>query len=126
MGFVNDGTDDAYGSHAWYTFKDQITDIALCSPLHPGSQPPGAVIIQGVEIALGHRWTYHLERPIAGLEFARKALSCDDPMIAEEVARAEQRHVQMLSVATDNKRIREYLDTAPDGMNYAKIAAMVR
>ncbi|MBV8524244.1 MAG: lasso peptide biosynthesis protein [Acetobacteraceae bacterium] len=47
VGFVNDGTDVAYSSHAWYEIDGLITDVALCRPEKPRFQKAGPVTILG-------------------------------------------------------------------------------
>lgn len=49
VGFVNDGTDELYASHAWFEFHGLRTDLTLCRPMHPEVQQRGPLVIHGVE-----------------------------------------------------------------------------
>ena len=75
IGFVNDGTDDLYPSHAWYEFKCQTTDLAISQPLRPDVQPAGPLTIQGICFSPGHEYSYHRERPMSALLALREMIS---------------------------------------------------
>jgi hypothetical protein len=125
IGFVNDGTDDLYASHAWFMFRDQRTDLSLCRPMSPEVQKRGPLVIQGRIIAEGWpRYTYHVQRPPAGLAVIKQLMS--DPSTRSMVAEQEELHLRMLATANDNALIRAYLDGAPDGLTYDRMAAAVR
>jgi hypothetical protein len=125
VGFVNDGTDELYASHAWLEFRGQRTDLTLCRPMNPDVQQRGQLVIHGRVIADGWpRYTYHLHRPREGLRVVEQMLanSSTRPMVAEQ----EERHLRMVATTKTNALIRAYLDGAPDGLTYDRIAAAVK
>jgi len=125
IGFVNDGTDDLYASHAWLEFRGQRTDLTLCRPMKPELQHRGQLIIHGRVIAEGWaQYTYHLHRPSEGLRVVQQMMA--DPKARPVVAEQEELHLRMVSVAKDNALIRAYLDAAPDGLTYDHIATAVK
>ncbi len=112
VGFVNDGTDDLYVSHAWLDYRGQVTDISLAAPQHPDIQPPGPVLIHGFEMWKGWRYSYHEHRPPLGLQAVQRLLN--NPRDRPHVQQAEELHLTMVARAKSNDLIRAYLDSAPD------------
>ena len=125
VGFVNDGTDHAYASHAWYEFAGTRTDLALWRPLRPDVQRPGPLVVQGVELRPGHRWSYHRERPAEGMALVFSLLQPSSPHMSA-VRELEERHRTMSACAGRDDLIRAYLDGAPDGWLYERMAGFVR
>ncbi len=124
IGFVNDGTDALYSSHAWYTYQGQLTDLTLCRPLRPQVQKAGPLIIHGRTYAKGwDRYTYHLQRPPEGQAVIEQLLA--DTTVGSQIEAGEKLHFQMLVTADNDEPIRVYLDLAPDGVNYNKLAEAV-
>ena len=122
---MNDGTDDVYASHAWYEFKGQLTDIAISKPLRPDVQPRGPLTIQGIEFARGHRWTYHREMPLTGVQLVQQMMRLADPNMAGMLRQQEEIHVAMQTRSSDDSLIRAFLDQAPDGWTYQRIASAI-
>ena len=59
LGYINDGTDKVYASHARVEQNRRRTDVAT-----PFNRPPlGTAYILGEVHERNHPWTYHLERP---------------------------------------------------------------
>jgi hypothetical protein len=121
IGYVNDGTDQLYSSHAWFTFRSRVTDLAISRPLHPDLQKAGPLVIHGQEIRTGWRWTYHKTRPPEGEIQTRQLLL--DPSVGRQMREAEDLHQAMAATAKNDDLIRAYLDRAPDGLTYEIIAA---
>lgn len=122
IGFVNDGTDELYSSHAWVLFRDKITDLALSRPLNAEIQKPGPLIIHGREVKPGWRgWTYHEKRPPEGNRAIKDLLS--DPGVAPAIRELEKRHLHMMATAKSSSLIREYLDGADESLNYDLMVA---
>jgi hypothetical protein len=121
VGFVNDGTDDVFASHAWYEFRGKMTDLAISRPLNPHLQRPGPVTIHGLEIRPGWTWTYHREEPPEGRAALEALLARPEmaPRVQEELARRQR----MAMIATDLDMIRDYLDRADNGLTYDVMAA---
>ena len=125
VGFVNDGTDELYASHAWYEFRGRRTDLTLCRPLRPEVQQRGPLVIHGKVITAGWpKYTYHKDRPPEGLAEIEQLMS--DPTTRPMIAEQEELHLRMAAIARDNALIRTYLDDAPDGLTYERIAVAVR
>ncbi|WP_347403231.1 hypothetical protein [Limobrevibacterium gyesilva] len=125
VGFVNDGTDELYASHAWLEFRGQRTDLTLCRPMSPEVQKRGQLVIHGRVIAEGwSRYTYHMHRPLEGLRVIQQMMS--NPSTRPMVAEQEELHLRMVATAKNNTLIRAYLDGAPDGLTYDRIATAVK
>ena len=123
VGFVNDGTDHLFSSHAWFTFRGQMTDLAISRPLRPQVQRPGPVTIQGYELKPGWKWTYHLTEPPEG-SVAVEALRADQRYRAF-IEDEESLRRRMVARSTDLNAIREYLDGADNGLTYEALARAV-
>jgi len=125
VGFVNDGTDELYASHAWLEFRGQRTDLTLCRPLNSGVQRRGQLVIHGRVIVEGwSQYTYHLQRPSDGLRVIEQMMA--DPSTRPIVAEQDGLHLRMVNTVKDNALIRAYLDGAPDGLTYDCIATAVK
>jgi hypothetical protein len=125
IGFVNDGTDDLYASHAWFEFRGQQTDLTLCRPMSPEVQKRGPLVIHGRVIAEGWpRYTYHMHRPPEGSAVIAQLMS--DPATQPMVDEQEQLHLRMVTTAKDDALILAYLNGAPDGLTYDRIARAVK
>jgi AIG2 family protein len=125
VGFVNDGTDDLFSSHAWYVSDGRITDLAISRPLEPTVQRPGPLTILGQELQPGWKWTYYAERAHAGRAVIEQLLADPDPQIREAISGAERLHKQMIATSKSYDDIRTYLDAAPDGLTYEVLAKRV-
>lgn len=123
VGFVNDGTDDLYSSHAWFEFNGSKTDLGLSRPLHPELQKVGPLLIHGKVVRPGWPWSYHATRPPAGLTAVRNMLA--HPETAAHMEAMEQLHLTMKATARSDELIRAYLDNAPDGLTYDVVARQV-
>jgi hypothetical protein len=125
IGYVNDGTDDLFSSHAWYDIRGRITDIALSRPLDPSVQKPGPVLILGREVAPGWPgWTYHTAMTAEGAAVIESIRG--HPHSGAQVRENEALHAHMVRTAADDRLIRSYLDAAPDGLTYAVLAGRMR
>ena len=123
IGYVHDGTGDLMTSHGWIDFNGKKTDISLTITEHPQAQLPGQLIVLDEVLREGHRYTYHREQT----EPARQALEdlVRDPQWAPVVAHKEREHAMMMELADDPERAAAYLDAAPDGFSYARLAQIV-
>lgn len=123
VGFVNDGTDELFSSHAWYELNGQVTDLAISRPLRPEIQQRGPLLILGRELQPGWRWTYHIKPSAEGEQAFKRLLA--DPRSRSLAAENEALHRMMLETAKDDDAIRVYLDGAPDGLTYQVLAKRV-
>ena len=123
VGFVNDGTDNLFPSHAWYELDGRITDLAISRPLNVDTQRRGPLLILGHEMQGGWPWTYHAERNLEGAQIVEELLA--DSRTRGEVAEMEEIHRRMVETSKRDDLIRVYLDGAPDGLTYDVLADRV-
>lgn len=124
IGYVNDGTDDLYASHAWIESGGRITDVAISRPEEPRLQKSGPLMILDTTVKPGwNGYTYHREMPPVGVEAARKMGA--DPRTRSQLAELDSRHAMMTAMAKDPAQMLAYLDGAPDGMDYRHMAGLV-
>jgi hypothetical protein len=124
VGFVHNGMDDVYRSHAWYVFQDRVTDLAISRMGGVGSDRAGSLLIHGFEFAPGAMtWSYHTGRP-SGSRIALQDM-VPDPENSEELQQAEDLHLHAVDLACHPRKMREYLDQAPDEINYRVLANML-
>jgi hypothetical protein len=124
VGYVNDGTDETMIPHAWIELSGKKTDINLTQTEYPDVQLTGPLLILDREITKGRAtYTYHPEPTAAAVAQFKELLK--DERLRDTLLRKEAEHTRMESVASDPGLIREYLDAAPDGLTYARLAHMV-
>jgi hypothetical protein len=125
IGYVNDGTDDIMSSHAWVTYDNKLTDITLIRPEHPEITPPGALVILGRTLIAGQvQYSYHREITAAATKANEQVALL--PGGRARLREQQANHLAMSLVAKEPQRIRAYLDGAPDGFDYARLAEIVR
>jgi hypothetical protein len=122
VGFVNDGSDDIMMSHAWIECDGMVTDITLHST--DGNTEPGDLVVLDRTIKRGGaKYTYHREKGVAG-EAAERELE-SDATYGWIVERKRQEHAGMAAMSDDRAAARSYLDNAPDGLTYQRLAEIV-
>lgn len=124
VGYVNDGDGEAMASHAWIEFANKRTDLSLAFTEHPDVQHPGEALILDRVVRAGHRYTHHRSRTPAAL--AAAAYAASDTRFAEALAHKEAEHIAMVARAKDSQLMRAYLDAAPDGFDFERLAGLVR
>jgi hypothetical protein len=125
VGYVNDGTKDFMISHAWVEFSGRKIDLGLTATEHPDVQLEGPLLILDRSITQGKAsYTYHRERSAAAHAQVQKLMAL--PAYKEMLAANEAEHAPMAAVAESPSLIRTYLDTAPDGLGYERLAQRVR
>jgi hypothetical protein len=124
VGYVNDGDGEAMASHAWIEFANKRTDLSLAFTEHPDVQHPGEVLILDRVVRAGHRYTYHRSRTPTAL--AAAAYAASDTRFAEALAQKEAEHIAMVARAKYSQLMRAYLDAAPDGFDFERLAGLVR
>jgi len=122
IGYINDGTDDIFMSHAWLAFRNKKTDLSLTMTSRPEINPPGQLIYHDRVFAQGHVYSYHREMSEGG-KAALEEIRISSGV--EMVEKKEREHARMLKMAEDRSQIRTYLDSAPKGMTYGEIAARI-
>lgn len=123
VGYVNDGTDLAFSYHAWLEVDGRRVDITLGRPLNSEYQKRGRTIILDREMTVGWTYTYHRERSAEALKLMLSLLQRDDTR--EYLAEADARHRQMITTSASPELTRVFLDSAPDGLTYERLAAMI-
>ncbi|MGE0531937.1 MAG: hypothetical protein AB7G40_05440 [Hyphomonadaceae bacterium] len=124
VGFVNDGTDELYGSHAWLDYQGKKVDLALSMPLRPELQKRGPMLLLDWIYTPGWTgYTYHLDRPATALAEILELMR--HPDTHELIQEAETLHLTMSATARSDSLIEAYLANAPDGIDFAKTAALV-
>lgn len=124
VGFVCDGESELMASHAWIECNGRKTDLGLTLTENPDAQPPGALIILDREFGHGRaKYTYHRERSPAANRIIEEFMR--DPAYSLIVRHKEAEHEKMTAIAKSPRLIREYLDAAPDGLDYQKLALRI-
>lgn len=122
VGYINDGTDNIMISHAWIEYGNTVTDIAL--HITDGRTKPGELIILDRPIRTGAiKYSYHHEKGVAG-EKAERELEADGTY-GWLVTHKRQEHARMVALVGDRAAARAYLDHAPDGLTYERLAEIV-
>lgn len=124
VGWVNDGTQDLFASHAWFSYDGTITDIAIARASRPDTTPPGAVLILDRIAIPGHAYTYHKKRDADALRAQRQAAS-ESPSAAAFVEHKEREHAMVERFYGDDASMRAFLDGAPDGLDYESLRGRV-
>lgn len=122
IGYINDGTDELFISHAWLDFCGKKTDVSLTVTSRPEINPPGQLIYLDRVFGHGHVYSYHRQMPQEGRAALEEIRIAGD---ADIVDQKEREHARMLAMAEDRSQIRTYLDSAPRGMTYEDLAARV-
>lgn len=125
VGFINDGTDPLYASHAWYVYQGRITDLAVSRPFDPSSNWRGPVIILGKEVVAGWKWSYHTETSRRGREAIKNLLTTASANPYDVISVAKQTHIRMSQAARSDEAIRAYLDQSPRGCTYLDLVEKI-
>ena len=62
IGYVNDGTDDIFMSHAWLEHQGKKVDLALGQTQRPDLNVPGDVLVLDYPIRRARSYSYHLTK----------------------------------------------------------------
>jgi hypothetical protein len=123
IGYLNDGTDDIMVSHAWLELGRKKTDLTLGKTERPDLNLPGDVLILDFPIRRAHGYTYHLERTPEAIAVEERWLR--EPDAAGLVRHKAAEHERMLRLSADPAAMRAFLDAAPDGLTYVRLASIV-
>lgn len=122
VGYINDGSDNMMISHAWIECEKTVTDIAV--HITDGRTKTGELIILDRAIRTGAiKYSYHREKGIAGEEAERELQA--DGTYGWLVEHKRQEHARMFALVGDRTAARDYLDSAPDGLTYDRLAEIV-
>jgi hypothetical protein len=123
VGYVNDGTDDVFVSHAWLDYAGKKTDLVLGRAERPHLNPPGDILILDFPFRRAGKYTYHLTKTAAAVAVEDEWLS--DPRGAGVVRHKAAEHEAMERRALSVHVMRAFLDHAPDGLTYSRIASII-
>jgi hypothetical protein len=123
IGYVNDGTDDVFMSHAWLEYEGKKTDLTLARAERPDLNPPGDVLIVDFPYRRLGKYTYHLNKTPAALAVDNTWLK--DPQGAGIVRQKAVEHEAMESRARSADEMRNFLDSAPDGITYDRFKSII-
>jgi|SRR5450432_426803 hypothetical protein len=123
VGYVNDWTDDVFMSHAWLDYDGKKTDLTLARAERPDLNPPGDVLILGFPFRRAGKYTYHLTKSAAAIAVENEWLN--DPRGAGIVRHKALEHAAMDQRASNAHNMRRFLDNAPDGLTYSRIASII-
>src|SRR5262249_25336401 len=122
VGYSNDGTSPIMASHAWIEYGGKKTDISVALTEDRDLYPPGALLILDRAITTGvATYTYHLQPDAAAIEAEQQVAS--DPRYGAFAEHKRREHERMSAIAKNKALMLEYLDAAPDGFTYERIAA---
>lgn len=117
VGYVNDGTDNIFVSHAWLEYGGLKTDLTLNVVEHAHAVPNGAALVLDRVLREGSvRHTYHREISAAGL--AQNAAMMNDPDLRRLLLHKQQEHRDMLERAATPAATKAFMDAAPPGVRY--------
>jgi len=123
IGYVNDDTDDVFISHAWLDYTGKKTDLALGRAERPDLNPPGDILILDFPFRRAGKYTYHLTKSAAAIAVENEWLN--DPRGAGVVRHKAAEHEAMKQRALNAHDMRLFLDRAPDGLAYSRIASII-
>ncbi|MGY3445524.1 hypothetical protein [Bradyrhizobium sp. USDA 4473] len=123
IGYVNDGTDDVFMSHAWLEYEGKKTDLTLARPERPHLNPPGDILIQDFPFRCIGKYTYHLSKTPAAVAVENAWL--EEPQGASIVRQKAVEHEAMKKRAENAAEMRSFLDAAPDGITYDRFKSII-
>jgi hypothetical protein len=125
VGYSNDGTGPIMASHAWIEFNGKKTDISLTETADRDALPPGPLLILDRPFTAGDTtYTYHLQ-PDAAAILAEQEVAAD-PQYGGVVEHKKREHERMAGIAKDKSRMLDYLNAAPNGCTYERLAALLK
>jgi hypothetical protein len=123
VGYVNDGTDEVFVSHAWLDYEGKKIDLALGRAERPNLNPPGDILILDFPFRRAGKYTYHLAKSAAAIAVESEWLK--DPRGAGIVRHKAAEHEAMERRALNAHDMRLFLDHAPDGLTYSRMASII-
>jgi hypothetical protein len=123
IGYVNDGTDDVFMSHAWLDYEGKKTDLTLARAERPDLNPPGDILILDFPLRRAGKYTYHVTKSAAA--FAVESEWLKDPRAAGVVRQKAAEHEAMEKRARSTEEMRVFLDRAPDGITYDRLTSII-
>ena len=124
IGYINDGTDDFMISHAWLEHKGRKIDVAIANQ---NGGPPAPILILNHEFQKHHpaRYTYHTELNDTGKMVLNEILRSGTSEEKQLVRQKEYEHQSMVEIGLSDKKIMDYLRSAPGGTSYDELAKLL-
>ncbi|WP_315764283.1 hypothetical protein [Bradyrhizobium sp. SZCCHNR2009] len=123
IGYVNDGTDDIFMSHAWLEYEGKKTDLTLARPERPHLNPPGDILIQDFPLKRMGKYTYHMTKSAEAVALENDLMK--DPRSSGVVKHKEIEHDAMQKRARSADEMRSFLDSAPDGITFERLKSII-
>lgn len=118
VGYINDGTDDIFMSHAWIEHRGRKTDVTIALTDPDLGVRPGPLLAQDAVLLPGHSgYSYHLE--LSDDAIAQNRLFMAEPQTAELLQHKEREHRHMAECMRDAERMRDHMAGAPPEFSYA-------
>lgn len=121
IGYVNDGTDDIFVSHAWLEFDGKRIDVSV-AVTDPRIGEAGELIILDRVMKAGFRYGYYLEIPEEGIRQHDLLRMTGTRALLE---RKELEHAAMVRRVSDDDEILSYLDNEPNGFTFQRISSLI-
>ena len=127
VGFINDGDTEIMASHGWVEFGGKKIDLSLTLTSYPDAVPPGPLLILDRRFTVGRTYTYHYQRNTKAQRLVQALLQHPkvDLHSREIILIKEREHEEMQRIVGNKELMRDYLDTAHDGLDYEAIRQMV-
>jgi len=122
LGFVNDGTDEVYTSHAWAEHVGRKTDLALAHPDSTSRGAAGPVRILDRVVKDGWSYQYTTTPPHDPFDPGRFGYGAE--VIVAHKQREHERIRRVIEGGPSATRM--YFDGAPDGCRYEQLAMIAR
>ncbi len=123
IGYVNDGTDDVFMSHAWLEYGGKKIDLTLGRPERPELNPAGDILLLDFPVRRARKYSYHLTKSAEAIAVESEWLK--DPRGAAVVRHKTAEHEAMEKRAKSEAEMRAFLDLAPDGFTYDRLASII-
>jgi hypothetical protein len=123
VGYINDGSDDIFISHAWLEHGGSKTDLTIYLT-HDASLQGGLLVCDELLRPGSVTYTYHRQQTEAGRR--EEITMMRNLQLAPIVAHKAQEHRGMLLRAENPSLMKAYLDSAPPEQGYEAMASVLR
>ncbi len=118
IGYVNDGTDDIFMSHAWLEHEGRKVDLTIHLTEYEDAQLPGDLLVLDHVLRPGKvQHTY--SRELTAAAQAEYEAMAADPQMKMLLQHKDQEHRQMQERASDPEKMQAFLEAAPLGLRFS-------
>lgn len=117
IGYVNDGTDDIFISHAWLEHANRKVDLTIHLTEHADAQLPGGLLVLGHVLRPG-KVQHSYSRKLTAAAQSQYDLMSADPQMKMLLEHKDNEHRQMQERASDPEKMQAFLDAAPPGLRF--------